>query len=1647
MSGELPTRQPDQDDGPAVPDIVPLTEYDTFRTKVHASMLWAIGKAYGGLVPPELQWPFFTDDEGTEQLTPLLVGMLTAGELYCMICTQLFREPCDWGGHWSGVEQLTPLLVGMLTAGELYCMICCWSRAADAVVGGHADGRRAGVEQLTPLLGPEQLTPLLVGMLTAGELYCMICCWSRAADAVVGGHADGRRAGVEQLTPLLGTEQLTPLLVGMLTAGELYCMICTQLFREPCDWGGHWSVMQALSRRGIQAMEDEENGVSQENLQEAQPINLAMEDEENGVSQENLQEAQPINLAMEDEENGVSQENLQEAQPINLKSHLAVLDALMEAYINEVISIEGVVTAVKKFATFNASQELPYDMEDALLFWLNKVGRTLQDRRGSKKVNAPEGGDPCGWDLPTLDDILKDLSDGRVLLAVLCFYCPNHIRPEDGQLGSLISMSESVRNLSLVRRFCDQHLGAMFHLSYEDVLYSPEVLKPNIKAFIAELFWWLEVVRPDIVQPALTNHQQTIPFDAEVSSTPTRARPRPNVPISRATKRSFQTPDHDKPSNRDTPSNLSITPSHSSPDISRHTPLLALRHRAKQNSQQGEGEEVLHPLRRSNSLNSASDAAVQGSVMAWPEVANSNGGVPRPGNVGHESQQDMDLESVSSRPESRSDRGDSSLASQDAQAPREAVRDSSLASQDAQALREAARDGSPATQAPREPLMPAVLRPSKEKTNACKKEDELGEGPDKSVTKIDRTGRLRHTVVSSDVDTMDQITPISESVSSFSLSSSSDVVMGSQGDSDSTISSESCSANRPLGFYLAPVSSAMSYDTTDHPEARAIPTTGKSYTVAENMYTTESAQAAGIPIIDDNVGRAAAVEEETPGTTEDGDVVESPKLHSETLDKESLQKESIQRESLQKESFQRESLQMEFLQRDPVQIQTWGKSDKNCNGGVPTATTPQEVKVATSGHVTTWGRNRASRGSTPEEQENGHGAQPLASQMVKLRLKLEEKRRTIENEKKKMELQWNRQRQRVGKAAFLHVISQKKATPTKEPAPENYHYDRGDNNGRIRFDKNEVPAPCMTGFASAKSSIPEEVATEVNQEPVFSPKQSHDLPMSPNEVTSPGDVIDLNEYNTSLERLNSDLSLIQKEIARLSHHQDVLKSQSSPPAKERVPSSPKVKPVSSKSSPKSKEKNVAASTPKMTHANVAGTVSTASSVSSNQSRSSKKQLSRVTAMEASPTIEHVQHRRLAASQSDQTLGLGSSGPQFDADLPRSESEQGPTTSRVDHENGAVNVQTTFDSSVEQWALTGEVCKPEDSREEAGLPESPGAEGKAAAVGFFSFNSVDADKTKEEVTRKREQFLRARMKREEQLKVRQMEREAEQEREREERKRRQEEAEQRKAEEKIRKELIYQEYQRRKHEQELQQQQQRKGARPKKSRPKSGPPTDSHKGSSSSEYERRKHKQELQQQQQRKGARPKKSRPKSGPPADSHKGSSSSGGSRPASVVESRDETSGSSGSGRKTPDWEQSSQSSTSEYTGPKLFVKPSTKSNRHIIINALKDCCLAGEVNNQVKGKVLEALAMSGSNHYVILFRDARCQFRAVYSYNPENEKIHKLVGNGPSNILGKMINSLYKYNSGGKQFVGIPSKTMSVSVDALTIHSHLWQSKKSGK
>lgn len=56
---------------------------------------------------------------------------------------------------------------------------------------------------------------------------------------------------------------------------------------------------------------------------------------------------------------------------------MAMVDALMMAYTVGMISIETVVASVKRFSTFSASKELPYDLEDAMVFWINKVSALL----------------------------------------------------------------------------------------------------------------------------------------------------------------------------------------------------------------------------------------------------------------------------------------------------------------------------------------------------------------------------------------------------------------------------------------------------------------------------------------------------------------------------------------------------------------------------------------------------------------------------------------------------------------------------------------------------------------------------------------------------------------------------------------------------------------------------------------------------------------------------------------------------------------------------------------------------------------------------------------------------------------------------------------------------------------------------------------------------------------------------------------------------------------------------------------------------------------------------------------------------------------------------------------------------------------------
>jgi calmodulin-regulated spectrin-associated protein len=97
-------------------------------------------------------------------------------------------------------------------------------------------------------------------------------------------------------------------------------------------------------------------------------------------------------------------------------------------------------------------------------------------------------------------------------------------------------------------------------------------------------------------------------------------------------------------------------------------------------------------------------------------------------------------------------------------------------------------------------------------------------------------------------------------------------------------------------------------------------------------------------------------------------------------------------------------------------------------------------------------------------------------------------------------------------------------------------------------------------------------------------------------------------------------------------------------------------------------------------------------------------------------------------------------------------------------------------------------------------------------------------------------------------------------------------------------------------------------------------------------------------------------------------------------------------------------------FTGPKLYKQPATKSNRGIMLNAVEYCVFPGVVNKEAKRRVLDEIARSESKHFLILFRDAGCQFRALYSYYPEQEEVCKLYGTGPKQVNDRMFDKFFK-------------------------------------
>ncbi|XP_033475344.1 calmodulin-regulated spectrin-associated protein 1-B isoform X3 [Epinephelus lanceolatus] len=1474
-------------------------------------------------------------------------------------------------------------------------------------------------------------------------------------------------------------EHIKPPVIRLLLSCELYCRVCALILKteQAASLQSHLSVIQALSRKGIYVVESDDTPVTDEDLA---------------------------------------------CVPIKMSAHMPMIDALMMAYTVEMISIEKVVASVKRFSTFSASKELPFDLEDAMVFWINKVNtkmREITEREHKVKHHPLESPShqksPSKWYwklvpvryrrehasgrqlpfFPLLEDLMRDVCDGAALLTVVNYYCPDLMKLEDICLKEVPSIADSLYNIQLLKEFANEYLNKSFYLTTEDMLYSPLVLKHNVMVFIAELFWWFETVKPEFVQPRGLQEFK----DARAIAQPKSARP--SVPISNATKRSFLA----SPGVADNQSSPEVCNSKGGPTFSPSHPLLPLRQR----QQKQQGDDGAGIRNRSNSLTQV-DGQPRGSVVAWPDKRQRPLSTLSPYVFHSATDSDADIASGDSVSLARSISKDS-LASnitnitpkhqtavhQPSQAAMRRVNGHSLLGNvniedEEETLAAVARtDGSvipkrvdgtqaTATVAPKpsteskpapdsfylEPLMPAVIKTAKEKSVCLNKEEESGEGPHSSGRGSLRRGDGSTSAVrrKAPCGLNQTFTPPGEGADM-----SAEPPQAQAGLRPVVTSSVDSSSREPAGgFYLH----------SDSEEPKSGP--GQDAEL-EDLDEEEEDLDEAVTTKDPSWPRKAF--------NEDDEEEESAKLQEDMNVKEHEDKDmngGSGRSSpclsghSQASSMASGSVRMTSFAERKAQQQRFGSNhDLRSSASSSQRTTP-DGSESSGPLASSWRLKRDQSPSSPlggcaRAGDGSGGSNVLASEIVQLRMQLEEKRRAIEHQKKKMEVLSARQRQKLGKAAFLNIVKKGGGKSDTLPNPLKADISKDELGGeKAPSSKDDMCVDALRGDKVVEGTTPPgalEADKKGNNGSFYLDEE-----------------LDLNECSRSIDLLNEAIGSIQQQMMQLSLQQEML-------MKQNVQSPPGAAPPPGVTSDKNGDSKAGGSFHFVEHVSGSSTAPTRkppklSSGRSSRSKPSELKIAKEQSRHASRTLtpthggsETLPHPRQSAGgrspRTDQpdsprnptaaeTIDRPGAGHARSASYRLHDEANIRLPTRVDLKAVAAQ-EVSFDECLSSTQKESELnssdgsgkenipsdevqrnkshlievdlsdLKAPEEEESAENTTTEGGDGEQKSVMGFFFK--DEQKAEDELAKKRAAFLLKQQKKAEEARLRKQQLEAESELKRDEARRKAEEDRLRKEEEKTRRELIKQEYLRRKQQEMFEEQGLVKPKTPKpkqKHRPKSV----FREESSSDNF----------------------SKCSSTPDNLSNAQSGSSLSLASAATNEADSVNSGGAGSQRcdsvesfpgsrnnsrtAERDWDNGSTASSitsmAEYTGPKLFKEPSAKSNKPIIHNAISHCCLAGKVNEPQKNQILEELEKCESNHLMILFRDGGCQFRALYSYFPDTEEIQKLTGTGPKSISKKMIDKLYKYSSDRKQFTVIPAKTVSVSVDALTIHNHLWQAKR---
>uniref|UniRef100_A0A672J813 Calmodulin regulated spectrin-associated protein family, member 2a n=1 Tax=Salarias fasciatus TaxID=181472 RepID=A0A672J813_SALFA len=1324
-------------------------------------------------------------------------------------------------------------------------------------------------------------------------------------------------------------EHLKPPVASLLLSADLYCRAGSLILKSDAAKPllGHEAVIQALAQRG-----------------------LYVTDQERLVTERDLRK-----------------------RPLQMSAHLAMIDTLMMAYTVETVSVEKVMACISQYSSCDPEVETPYDTEDTVTTWINKVNEYLKDivaqeQRKKETQSAETAGSPraryrkeqtttqpAPW-IPQVDNLLKDSTDGSALGALMHFYCPHLLPLDDVCLKENMTLADRLYNLQLIQDFCKDNLNSCCHFSLEDMLYASSTIKNNYLVFMAELFWWFEVVKPSFVKPRVL----------EIEKPSSLLKNIPVIPISKATKRSFM----ERPPSPERPS-------------------LPLRPQPRNSGE----------IKRSTSM-----SFVDGNLGTWPKEK-------RSGPYG------VSFDIPFSKEDSAS-------------------------------------------------ALPSSMR-----------------GMVRSISTDDGSGFKVHHMPRGMKRNL-----------SFQPVNGQSVAIEEEGcpDSLAVMDADMQAFANGHGGVMAPGPSMDEALQIVHSPSRP-PAEGINNGFFLHSQSHRAAAAAGLD---------ATSEGDSKGPLSITDTTEvDTGIHIRTedmLDEDSSLKDCSVNMELDMDT---PSPCPSSLSKSPSAVKMTSFAEqkmKKLNPSAPDSGRGSSSSLKTTPEGSEFGLPLSvSWAPTPEHSPIHHTpvqlppndpAQVMATEMVQLRMRLEEKRKAIEAQKKKVEAAFTRHRQKMGHSAFLNVVKRK-------------------------------------GDGAAKQSSTASCWQK-------SPGAGEEGAQSSAQLTE----VDLTEYTRSIEKLNHSLAFLQTEMQRLAQQQEVIMAMReqqhqqswvippshtnpSPQKHNRAvtrssgPSSPADSPRSAHRSPtsiKRKSASFHSRNPRTVRPNELKLAPYNRILTAPQSVDSIPRLRRFSPcqplassfayMSEKPATANPETVTRDGDKSKKTESVISPerdlasvcivhSPQkgaVDTNVSKLEAEahghSATADIEADYENtedqtSVVELKPTMQSSfpeflahpvVETFTVTPTEIPPHpdsSSQTKSNLIEVPlsvvkpleylplddGLEAQQGNVeaqddeqktchGFFF---KEDGKAEENMAQKRAALLEKRLRREKESQQRKMQLEAELEQKKEEARLKAEEERIRKEEDKARKEFIKQEYLRRKQLKLMEDMDSVIKARPATgAKQRRGRPKSIHRDTIDSPKT---------PVRAATGSRQRVFSVSSLSLASLNLGDSDSvhsdkRGPRPDSADGFLSPSCSSSRNGEK--DWENgsttSSVTSNTEYTGPKLYKEPSAKSNKHIIQNALAHCCLAGKVNEGQKNKILEEMEKSEANNFLVLFRDSGCQFRSLYTYCPETEEINKLAGIGPKSITRKMIEGLYKYNSDKKQFSQIPAKTMSASVDAVTIHNHLWQTKK---